>query len=269
MAKIGFIGLGSQGGPMARRIVDAGLPLVLWARRPESLAPFADTPAATAASIAELGSQCEHVGICVLADDDVRQVCGELIPAMRAGSRIAIHSTVHPDTVIDVGTQAAARGIAVLDAPVSGGGQAAAERTLTVMIGGDSAIIDAARPILETFGGLIVRVGELGAGQMVKLVNNALLAANMAIAHHGFAAAAHLGLDRKGLAEIVKVSSGRSMGFEVYARLPTPFAFEHGAKVLAKDVRLLGEVLGTHPSFAPFRELAAPFLDLIQNPRSK
>src|SRR5579871_2807945 len=93
---IGFIGVGSQGGPMAHRIVDAGMPLVVWARRPEAMEPYTVKGATAAASVAELGAQCEHVGVCVVNDADVRQVCAELIPAMAPGSRIAIHSTVLP-----------------------------------------------------------------------------------------------------------------------------------------------------------------------------
>jgi 3-hydroxyisobutyrate dehydrogenase len=251
---------------MARRIVESGYPLMLWARRSEALQPFKDTAAETVASIAEMAARAEHVGVCVVDDAGVGQVCAELIPAMRAGSRLAIHSTVHPNTVIELAKRAAARGIALIDAPVSGGGPAAASRTLTVMMGGGEDAIAAARPIFETFGGLIVRVGEIGAGQMAKLVNNALMAAHVAVAHHGLAAGAVLGLDRRALSEIVKVSSGRSYGFEVYARLPSPSAFGHGAKLLAKDVRLLGEILGADPSFAPFRDVAAPVLELMQRP---
>jgi 3-hydroxyisobutyrate dehydrogenase len=264
MMKVGFIGLGSQGGPMARRIAESGYPVVLWARRAEALAAFADTKAEHAKSIAELGARCEHVGVCVVDDVGTREVCDELIASMRPGSRLVIHSTVHPTTVVELARTAAARDIALLDAPVSGGGPAAAAGTLTVMVGGDSAVLSAARPVFETFGGLIVRVGDVGAGQTAKLVNNALMAAHLAIAHHGLEAATQLGLDRKAFAEIVKVSSGRSFGFEVYARLPNPFAFDHGAKLLAKDVRLLGEVLGADPSFAALRDVAAPFLDFVQ-----
>ncbi len=264
MTKTGFIGLGSQGAPMARRIVESGYPLVLWARRTEALAPFADTPAETASSIADLGTRAEHVGVCVVDDAGVEHVCDELIPAMRPGGRIAIHSTVHPKTVVELARRAATRGLALIDAPVSGGGPGAAARTLTVMIGGDEDAVAAARPIFETFGGLIVRVGGVGAGQTAKLVNNALMAAHVAMAHYALSAGAALGLDRAALSEIVKASSGRSFGFEVYARLPAPSAFGHGARLLAKDVRLLGEVLGADPSFAAFRDVAAPFLDSIQ-----
>lgn len=264
MAVVGFIGLGSQGGPMARRIVESGYPLVLWARRPDSLAPFKDTRAQVAASVAELGALSDHVGVCVVDDAGVRQVCAELLPAMHPGSRIAIHATVHPNTVIDLAGQAAARGIAVIDAPVSGGGPAAASRTLTVMMGGDEEAIAAAQPIFATFGGLIVRVGEVGTGQMAKLINNALMAAHVALAHYGLAGGAALGLDRAALTQIVNASSGRSFGFEIYGRYPNVAAFGHGAKLLAKDVRLLGELLGADPSFPPFRELVTPFLEFVQ-----
>lgn len=264
MTRLGFIGLGSQGAPMARRMIEAGYPVVLWARRPEALASFADTSFESASSVAHLGARVEHVGICVVDDVGVRQVCEELFPAMRPGGRIAIHSTIHPNTAVELAKQAAARGLALIDAPVSGGGGAAAAKTLTVMMGGDEAVVAAARPIFETFGGLIVRVGDVGAGQMAKLVNNAMMAAHMAIAHHGLAAGSALGLDRKALSEIIKVSSGRSFGFEVYARLPSPYAFEHGAKLLAKDVRLLGDALAGDSAFGPFGDVAMPFLDLVQ-----
>lgn len=261
MIKVGFIGLGSQGAPMARRIVEAGYPLTLWARRAEALEPFADTTAEIAASISELGARCEHVGICVVDDAGVQQVCEQLIPAMHPGGRIVIHSTIHPDVCVALATQAAVHGLSLIDAPVSGGGGAAAG-TLTVMVGGDASVVAAARPVFETFAGLIVHLGAVGAGQKAKLVNNALMAANLAVAYYALTASAKLGLDRAALIELIKVSSGRSFGFEVGARMPTPSAFAHGAKLLAKDVRLLGETLGDDASFAALRDVTTPFLDL-------
>jgi 3-hydroxyisobutyrate dehydrogenase len=263
MTRVGFIGLGSQGGPMARRLIESGHPVVLWARRADALAPFADLTFETAGSVAELGASAEHVGVCVVDDVGVQEICAELIPAMKSGSRLAIHSTVHPNTVIALARRAADHGIALIDAPVSGGGPAATARTLTVMCGGSESLIASARPIFASFAGLIVRVGDVGAGQMAKLINNALMAAHVAIAHSAIDASKALGLDATAVKEIVKVSSGRSFGFDVYARLPTPSAFAHGAKLLLKDVRLLGEVLQADPSFVPFRDVATPFLELI------
>ena len=249
---------------MARRIVDSGYPLILWARRAGSLEPFRDTVAVAAASISDLAARAEHVGVCVVDDAGVQEVCTALIAAMRPGTRIAVHSTVHPRTVIEIARRAAARGVAVIDAPVSGGGPAAAYRTLTVMTGGDEQVLEDARKIFETFAGLIVRVGDVGAGQTAKLINNALMAVHVAAAHHALAAGTALKLDRAALCELVKASSGRSFGFEVYSRLPRPAAFGHGAKLLAKDMRLLGELLGEDCSFGPLRDLAAPFLELAQ-----
>lgn len=259
--KCGFIGLGSQGAPMARRMIEAGYPVVLWARRPEALDPYRDTAATFAASPAELAAQVEHVGVCVVDDAGVVDICEQLIPAMQPGGRIAIHSTIHPDTCKALAAKAAERGLALVDAPVSGGQPAAEAGTLTVMVGGEAEAAAKARPIFETFGQLIVHLGGVGAGQEAKLVNNALMAANMALAHHALAAGAALGIDRAALVDLLKASSGRSFALEVYARLPAPAAFRHGGALLAKDVRLLGEVLGE--GAAGLRDAAQPFLDIV------
>lgn len=262
MSKLGFIGLGSQGAPMARRMIDAGHEVVLWARRPETLEPFADTKAEIASTIAELGEQVEFCGICVVDDTGVQQVCDELIPSMAQGGRIAIHSTVHPDLCKALAEKAVAHDLSLVDAPVSGGGEGAEAGTLTVMVGGDEQSVEAVRPIFETFAGLIVHLGGVGAGQNAKLVNNAMMAANLAVAHHGIEAAAVLGIDGHAFAELVKVSSGHSFGFDVRARMPGPTAFNHGATLLAKDVRLLGEALGDEASLRPIRDMAMSFVDL-------
>ena len=266
---VGFVGLGSQGGPMARRIVEAGFPLLLWARRPETLAPYSDTAAELVHDLADLGARSDHVGVCVLDDAGVREVVGALLPTMRAGSRIAIHSTIHPDTCIALAKQAAERGVAVIDAPVSGGGHGAAAGTLTVMVGGDAAAVDAARPVFETFSGLISHLGGVGAGQFAKLVNNSLMAANMALADAALGAGAALGLDRAALIELVKASSGRSYGFEVRARLPDIAMFGHGAKLLAKDVGLLTAILSSEPCTDTLRAAAEPFLERIARAQSQ
>lgn len=258
----GFVGLGSQGAPMARRMIDAGFPTMLWARRPESLDPYRSTSARFAATIAELGEAVEHVGVCVVNDDDVRQVCDQLIPAMRPASRIAIHATIHPDTCRLIERQAAERGVHLIDAPVSGGSPAAEAGTLTLMLGGDPEAIEAARPVFESFGRLIVRLGEVGAGQHAKLINNALLAANIGLADMALAAGAELGVSRDALVELLLASSGRSSGLEVRARMPAPTSFAHGAALLKKDVYLLGQVLGQQdPAFAALRDAAEPFLE--------
>jgi 3-hydroxyisobutyrate dehydrogenase len=260
MDRIGFIGLGSQGGPMAERIVAAGYPLTVWARRAEVLEPFLASGATTAASVAELGAQCDLVGVCVVDDAGVAAICRELIPAMRPGSVIAIHSTITPESCVTLAAQCAARGISLIDAPVSGGGIGAAAGTLTVMCGGSQEVFDAAKPVFESFGKLIVLLGDVGAGQRAKLVNNALMAANMGLAHAALGAGAALGIEREALVELIRQSSGRSFGFEVYARLPSPAAFSHGAPLLVKDVNLLKSILPDEQGAETLRAAASDFL---------
>lgn len=252
---------------MARRIVDAGYPLLLWARRPEALAAFRDTAAESVRTLAELGARADHVGICVVDDAGVREVVAALLPAMRAGSRIAIHSTVHPDTCRALAARAAERDIALIDAPVSGGGPAATAGTLTVMIGGDPAAVAAARLVFQAFGEPLVHLGGVGAGQIAKLINNSLMAAHMALADAALAAAATLGLDPAALTELVKASSGRSYGFEVRARLANVGLFAHGARLLSKDVGLLASLLTHAPGVDVFEEAAGPFLEKVAQSR--
>ncbi|MEW9854063.1 NAD(P)-dependent oxidoreductase [Novosphingobium sp. M1R2S20] len=260
MNRVGFIGLGSQGGPMAERILAAGYPLTVWARRSEVAEDLAAKGADVAGSIAELGADCDHVGVCVVNDDDVASVCEQLIPAMRSGSLIVIHSTVLPETCQGLARRCAAHGIDLIDAPVSGGGAGAAAGTLTVMCGGAADAFAAARPVLDTFAELVVLLGEVGAGQRAKIVNNALLAANMGLAQAALQAGDALDLDRGALADLIKASSGRSFGFEVFARLPHPRDFAVGAPLLVKDVGLLKTTLPDDAGAEALRAAADPFL---------
>jgi 3-hydroxyisobutyrate dehydrogenase len=210
--------------------------------------------------VSELAKQCGHVGVCVVNDADVEAVCADLIPNMRPGSIIAIHSTILPETCLRLEAQCAARGIGLVDAPVSGGQPAAEAGALTVMCGAKPEHFEAARPVFETFGKLIVLLGEAGAGQRAKIINNSLMAANMGLAQAALDAGEALGCDRKSLAELVNASSGRSFGFEVLARMPSPATFAHGAAMLAKDVALLKAVLPDHTGAELLRVTAEPFL---------
>lgn len=255
--RCGFIGLGSQGAPIARRMIDAGFPTMLWARRPGSFQPYRDTAATYANSIKELGAHCEHIGICVVTDDDVREVCAILIPAMVQGTRIAIHSTIHPDTCREIAAMAAAHGVFVIDAPVSGGSPAAEAGTLTLMLGGDPAIVQKAMPVFESFGKLIVLLGDVGAGQHVKLINNSLLLANLGLVEAAIGGGEKLGIDQTSLLDLLLGSSGRSFALEVRSRMANPSDFRHGGALLRKDLRLLTDVLGHEDANATTLQQAA------------
>ena len=260
-AKCGFIGLGSQGAPIAKRMIGAGYPTILWARRAETLDPFEETGAAFANTIGELGAASDYVAICVTDDSAVREVCEELIPAMPFSASLVIHSTTLPATSKAVAEQAARRGLSFVEAPVSGGAPAAEAGALTVIAGGDVHALELIRPIFETFANLIVHVGEVGSAQTAKLINNSLMAANLGLAHCAMTIGNRCGLDRQELARLLNASSGRSFALEVYSRMSAPQSFTHGPDLLEK-VELLAEVVGQNDrALAALRDAAAQLLN--------
>jgi 3-hydroxyisobutyrate dehydrogenase len=271
--RVGFIGLGSQGAPMARQIVDAGYQTTLWARRAASVEPFADTAAKIAGSPAELGAASDLVCLCVVGDADVAEVLGGdtgVLAGMTAGGIIAVHSTVHPDTCRRLAETAAARGVSVIDAPVSGGGPAAAERRLLVMVGGDPDVVQRCRPVFETYAGSVVHLGGPGSGQLTKLLNNLLFTANVATAKTTLALGAALGVSTGSLADVISRGSGNSFALNSIAgfggSLDTLAAV--AAALLQKDVRLIAD-LAEKAGASPGAVLAAAdaALTLMDHPR--
>ena len=246
MTRVGFIGLGSQGGPIARCIVDSGFELTLWARRPESLEPYADTPATTARTPAELGRVSDIVGICVVGDADVEDVLlrsDGVLEGMSAGGVVAIHSTIHPETCSRVAEHAARRGIGVIDAPVSGGGGAAARRTLLVMVGGDQDHLDRCRPVFDTFANPVIHLGPLGAGQLAKLVNNLVFTAQVTVSLETFTLADELGIDRTAMAEVLAHGSGGSRASAILAGSGFDTSgMRHAVANLQKDFRIVIDI---------------------------
>ncbi|GAB07021.1 NAD-binding protein [Gordonia amarae] len=249
MTTVGFIGLGSQGGPMARRIVDAGIDTVLWARRPETLEPFADSAAKTAGSPAEVGAASDIVCLCVVGDDDVLSVAGGpdgVLSGMREGAILVVHSTVHPDTCTRLAAEAAARGVSVVDAPVSGGGRAAEAGNLLVMVGGDEETVAACRPVFGTYGDPVVHLGPLGSGQVTKLLNNLLFTANLATSADTLALGKSLGVDADRLAQVITNGSANSFAL---GRVASAGGLEriagHAGNVLVKDVSLIDGIAAT------------------------
>ncbi|MEB3061846.1 MULTISPECIES: NAD(P)-dependent oxidoreductase [Mycolicibacter] len=245
--RVGFIGLGSQGAPMARRIVEAGYATTLWARRDGTLEPFSDTEARIADSPAELGAQSDLVCLCVVGDADVDEVvrgANGVLAGMASGGVIAIHSTVHPDTCRKLAAHCADRGVSVIDAPVSGGGPAAAAGTLLVMAGGDADVVQRCRPVFETYADPVVHLGELGSGQVTKLLNNLLFTANLGTAATALALGKQMGVATDRLAEVVTRGSANSFALNSIrgsgGTLDRLAAMAGG--LLQKDVRLVADL---------------------------
>jgi 3-hydroxyisobutyrate dehydrogenase len=231
---------------MARRIVESGLPLTIWARRRESVEPYADTAASVASTPAELGAASDVVGICVMGDDDVEDVlvrADGVLAGMKAGGVVAIHSTIHPDTCRRVAQLAARQGVAVVDAPVSGGGGAAAQRKLLVMVGGDAEHLARCRPVFDTFADPVVHLGPLGSGQMAKLVNNLVFTAQVSLALETFAFAEELSMDRGALAQVLANGSGGSRAAAILAGSGFDLSgMRRSVGNLQKDVRIVLDV---------------------------
>jgi 3-hydroxyisobutyrate dehydrogenase-like beta-hydroxyacid dehydrogenase len=247
MLRVGFIGLGSQGAPMARRVVDEGYPLTIWGRRAASVEPFRETAATVASTPAEVGAASDVVGICVVADTDVEQVVDGpdgVLAGLSPGGILAIHATVHPGTCRRLADRLRDRRIAVVDAPVSGGGGAAADRRLLVMVGGDDDAVARCRPVFETFGNPVIHLGPTGSGQLAKLLNNLVFTAQIAVALDTVAFAEALGVDRSALAEVLANGSGgtRVMSILAAGGFDLTGLRQVGASLLRKDVDLTLEV---------------------------
>jgi 3-hydroxyisobutyrate dehydrogenase len=249
--RVGFIGLGSQGGPMARAIIDAGYETTLWARRTASLEPYADTSAKVAGSPAELGATSDLVCLCVVGDADVEEVlCGDtgVLAGMAAGGVrggiIAIHSTVHPDTCRTLAEQAAVKGVSLIDAPVSGGAPAVAEKRLLVMVGGDPEIVERCRPIFETYANPVVHLGGLGSGQVAKLLNNLMFTANLANAKTTLELGEALGVDTSRLCDVLTRGSANSSALNSIATMGGSLNVlsQIAGALLHKDVRLVVDI---------------------------
>jgi 3-hydroxyisobutyrate dehydrogenase len=271
VTRAGFIGLGSQGAGMAQRLIDRGLPTTLWARRAVSLEPFTGR-AAVAADPVELGRASDVVGVCVTDGSAVREVTlgpTGVLAGMAPGSVLAVHSTIGTDDCAEIATAAAANGVFVIDAPVSGGGAAAAAGRLTVYVGGTDDALARARAVLETYGDPVLHMGQLGSGLRTKLVNNALNAAQFALAHDAMALGEALDLDTTKLGAALCSGSGRSFSLEVFVGLGSFDAIaEQVGPIMSKDIGLFEEeARGSAAEPGVLLDAADRFLALLDHPR--
>jgi 3-hydroxyisobutyrate dehydrogenase-like beta-hydroxyacid dehydrogenase len=243
--RVGFIGLGSQGRPMARKIVDAGYPTTLWARRPASLEPFAETAAKVAGSPAELAAASDLVCLCVVGDADVEEIVGGddgVLAGIESGGVIAVHSTVHPDTCRNLAEKATAKGVSVIDAPVSGGGPAAKGGRHLVMVGGDADVVERCRPVFATYAHRVVHLGDVGSGEVTKLLNNLMFTANLGTAATALALGRALGVSPENLADVIARGSGNSFALKRINGGTLDRLAAKAGSLLQKDVRLLADL---------------------------
>jgi 3-hydroxyisobutyrate dehydrogenase-like beta-hydroxyacid dehydrogenase len=228
---------------MARAIGEAGIPLGVWARRPESLQVLEGVPHRVFESVGELAANCTVIGLCLRSDEDVEEVLFErsLLASLGPDGVVVNHGTGSPNRCPEWESRARGFGVHILDGPVSGGHHGAEEKSLTIMVGGDVASYRRCRPVFETFCRTMVHLGEAGSGQLAKLANNVMFAANLKIVAEFFELAEALALDSQGLAELVLTSSGRSFALETFLHHMRVELATHYQEMIEKDLMHFAE----------------------------
>lgn len=258
--KVGFIGLGNMGGPMARNLATAGHEVSGF----DVAAPDVEgvTPVLSAAEAA----RDADVVVTMLPNGQIlRSVADQVIPAMKAGAVLCDCSTVDVDSARAVAEQARAAGLGALDAPVSGGVGGAAAGTLTFMVGGTAEAFGTVKPLFDVMGQKAVHCGDSGAGQAAKICNNMILGVTMIATCEAFALADKLGLDRARMFDVVSTSSGYSWSMNAYCPAPgvgpaspADNGYKPGfaAELMLKDMRLSQQAADSADADTPMGALA-------------
>lgn len=221
--KIGFIGLGHMGAPMALNLIKAGHALTVFDLSAEALQTLVDAGATKAASPRAAATGAEWVITMLPAAAHVRTVLTAedgVLAGIVKGVTIIDSSTIDPASAKEFGALAAAHGNSFVDAPVSGGTGGAAAGTLTFMVGGSAALYESVKPVLSGMGKNIVHCGETGTGQVAKICNNLVLGVTMAGVAEAMALGEALGIDSKVLGGIMNTSTGRCWSSDTYNPFP-------------------------------------------------
>jgi 3-hydroxyisobutyrate dehydrogenase-like beta-hydroxyacid dehydrogenase len=268
--RVGVIGTGAMGGGVVQSLVRAGIAVVARDIRADAQDFAVQHGAAPAATPADLAHACDTVIVLVVDAAQVETVLFGLdgaVAALARGSIVLVCSTVDPAYPAALAPRLAARGIVLLDAPVSGGPARAAAGTMTMMVSGDAAAIEHVHPLLASITGKLFRLGpRAGDASKFKIVNNLLAAANLAAGAEALALAQAAGLDLKQAFDVINASSGTSWIFadRVARALDGDYAPRAAAKILAKDVGIavaLAHRLGVDAVFA--RTAQAVFADAL------
>jgi 3-hydroxyisobutyrate dehydrogenase-like beta-hydroxyacid dehydrogenase len=201
--KLGYIGLGKQGAPMAMRLVDWPGGLVVFDIRAEAMTPFAEKGAQLADSAADVAG-ADIISITVLDDEQVREVVGALVPSATPGTVIAIHSTISDSTAVELAKEFEPQGIHIVDAPVSGSGRAAKKGELATMVGATDEAFAIVQGPFSQWASLVIHAGQPGAGTRMKLARNMLHYISFAAACEASKLAEKCGLNLQDLGQVVR-----------------------------------------------------------------
>lgn len=233
---------------MVTRLVEAGHDVAVLARTAEKRSAVAQLGAEAVSDVAQASTQAETVVICVFTDEQVRQICldpsdSDLLATMSPGSTLVVHTTGSPRTVETIAVRAALHGVDVVDAPVSGGPHHAAAGALTLYAGGAEDAVARVRPVLSCYGDPILHVGPLGTGQKVKLVNNALFAAQIGLLSGSVELGARLGVAESTLLSALGHGSAASRVLDIVAAGGSVASFiDTAGEFVGKDVAVVRSI---------------------------
>ena len=259
---VGFIGVGNMGNPMAGNVLKAGFPMTVFDKSAKTMENLVQAGAKAARSVREVAEASEVVMTCLPASPDVESLyleAGGLIDLARPGTILIDLSSVLPSTPRKLEPRAKARGVHFLECPVSGGVSGARAATLAVMAGGDPQVLERAKPVLRAIGPNIFSVGPVGAGNIVKAINNMMASVNSLAMMEGVAVGVKAGLDPMVIYEVVKASSGGSKAIERIPSAIVPRKFEPGFKVF-----LMNKDLDTFNTIAKELHVPVSFSNVAQ-----
>jgi 3-hydroxyisobutyrate dehydrogenase-like beta-hydroxyacid dehydrogenase len=242
MSRVGFIGAGRMGGPMVARLAKAGHEVRAVARSAEKWEAVKRLGADVVSTVEEAADAADVVIVCVFTDEQLQHVSleGGLLAAMAPGSVLVLHTTGSPRTVEAIAFRAVRHFIDVVDAPVSGGPHDVAAGTVTLFVGGADDAVAGVRPLLATYGDPVLHVGPLGAGQRVKLINNALFAAQIGLVAESVRLGGRLGIDESTLLEALAHGSGSSRALTMIAAAGSAATFIAAVgDFIGKDVAVI------------------------------
>jgi 3-hydroxyisobutyrate dehydrogenase len=252
--RVGFIGLGNMGGPLAGFVLKEGFSLVVHDIRREAAATLLEQGAIWAGSPADVAARCDVICTCVPGPPEMQAVtlgAGGILEGVKPGTVVIDHTTNAPAIVRDVGVALGARGAHLLDAPLDGGREGALEGQLTLFVGGDEAVLRRVKPVLDTFSRSVVWVGELGTGSITKLVHNALAMSIDLLLTECLTLGAKAGVALPRLVEAFREGCIVSNTMTFTKRMPATlfrgdFAARFALALAYKDFRLAGDLATQH-----------------------
>lgn len=265
--KVAFLGTGAMGSGIAANIAAHGFSLRVWNSHIERAFPLREKGAEICEDLAEAVKDADVIGMCLTADDAVKQVCGKLYPLVKRGSVIFDCSTTSPGCPKEMQAKFAEKGVGFLDAPVSGGIAGANAGTLTVMVGGAEKDFEAAKPVLQAFSSYLERMGGIGAGQTTKLINQLLTGVNQATVCEAMLLAEKAGLDMGKLYALLLTAWGYSKMLERSVKeyiIPKKYESAACLQLMNKDLRLTLQMANQLGYKAPITATAAHFYNAAQ-----